>query len=216
MKTEELQMIVAKFIELGRQESLDEPSTASKFTQFRGYQHLSCLHWKDWYPVCENLSIDDHVALLKAVVMAMRYSGWDSGSVAPGIWIYKKLEEKVQLNAAAEIALWVIERCSNPWMPFGTQKARQIFITHQKDFIGDDDAGSLAWKIHFLETSDRIQREQIQLELQKQQQAEKAKRLEMKKELAEAHLARKSEKESLRKQTRGADYELSPTGDENL
>lgn len=198
MKTEDLQVIVSKFIELGRRVSLDDPSIASDFTQFRAYEHLSRLHWRDWYPTCENLSIDDHLALLKAVVMAMRYSGWDSGSVAPGIWIYKKLEEKVDAKVAAEIARWVIERSSNPWMPFGTQKARQLFIARQENFICDENSGSLGWKLHFLEATDRIQREQVQLQLQKQHQSEKAKRLEMRKEEAEAHLARKNDNEHLR------------------
>jgi hypothetical protein len=198
MKSQDIQMIVTNLINLGRRETLDAPSTASDFEQFRSYEHLSRLHWRNWYPTCEDLSIDDHLALLKAVVMAMRYSGWDSGSVAPGIWIYKKLEEKVNTKVAVEIANWVIERSTNPWMPFGTQKARQLFIAHQENFICDENSGSLICKLLLLDATDRIQREQVKFKFQKQQQTEKAKRLEIRKEGAEAHLARKHDNDRLR------------------
>lgn len=120
--------IIKILIELGKLDNLDDPSIATAFAQFRPYEYLSRIQWREWYTVCELLSIDEHIALLKAVVMAMRYAGWDSGSVAPGIWIYKKIEERVSKKQALEIAMWVIDRCDNPWMPFGTQKARKIFV----------------------------------------------------------------------------------------
>jgi hypothetical protein len=120
--------LLTKLIELGRLDSLDAPSIATDFEQFRPYEYLSRTGWGEWYPICESLSIDDHIALLKAVVMAMRYAGWDSGSVAPCIWVYKKLEERVSNKVAKEMATWIIDRCDNPWAPFGTQKARESFI----------------------------------------------------------------------------------------
>jgi hypothetical protein len=120
--------IINKLIELGRLDNLDDPSIATDFEQFRRYEYLSRTTWRELYPICESLSIDDHIALLKAVVMAMRYAGWDSGSVAPCIWVYKKLEERVSNKVAREIATWVIDRSNNPWAPFGTQKARESFI----------------------------------------------------------------------------------------
>lgn len=128
MTTEVPQHIVDKLIELGRRENLDDPSIAAEFELFRQYEYLSRIHWREWYPVCEDLSIEDHTALLKAVVMAMRFSDWDSGSVAPGIWIYKKLEEKVPKTVVDEIARWIIERSDNQWMPFGRVKARELFL----------------------------------------------------------------------------------------
>ncbi len=45
------------------------------------------------------------VAKRKAVVIAMRYSGWDGGSVAAGIWIFKKLELECGLLVKGRRAL---------------------------------------------------------------------------------------------------------------
>ena len=73
MKTTVPQEIVTKLIELGKRDDIDSPSIAIDFKCLRSYEHLSRTHWREWYPVCEELPIDDHVALLKAVVMAERY-----------------------------------------------------------------------------------------------------------------------------------------------
>ena len=95
MKSEVPQHIVDKLIKLGSITNLDEPDIAADFDQLRSYEYLGRIHWRGWFSVCDSLSIEEHIILLKAVVMAMRYSGWDGGSVAPGIWVFKKLEERI-------------------------------------------------------------------------------------------------------------------------
>ena len=198
MKNEVSQQIVNKLIELGRRDNLDEPSIAADFEQFRPYEHLGRIHWREWNSVCEGLSIEEHISLLKAVVMAMRYSGWDGGSVAPGIWVFKKLEERIPNKQVAEIAKWVIEHSDNPWMPFGNQRDRVLFIANQDIDNSEDSFGTMLLKLKFIESAERTRREQTQDELQKQQQAAKVKRLAMRKEESKAHLIRKNDQERIR------------------
>jgi hypothetical protein len=150
--------IINKLIELGRLDNLDDPSIAADFEQFRPYEYLGRIHWREWYPVCESLSVDDHIALLKAVVMAMRYAGWDGGSVAPCIWVYNKLEARVSNKVAKEMATWVIDRCDNPWAPFGTQKARKFFIAAKDTDFTDDDSDSLRLKLLLMESAECAER----------------------------------------------------------
>lgn len=127
------QHIIDKLIGLGKKDNFDEPSISAEYEQFRTYEYLSRIHWREWHPVCENLPIDDHIALLKAVVMAMRYSGWDSGSVAPCHWVYGKLKDKIPQKVADDIASWMIEHSDNPWMPFGRQGERERFLANMAE-----------------------------------------------------------------------------------
>lgn len=193
--------IINKLVELGRLDNLDDPSTAADFEQFRPYEYLSRTGWGEWYPICESLSIDDHISLLKAVVMAMRYAGWDSGSVAPCIWVYKKLEERVSNKVATEIAAWVIDRCNNPWVPFGTQKARKLFSATKDTGSGDNYSGSLMLKLMFMESAERAERELGRGKIEKEQQIAKVERLEKRNLDVEKYQKRKDEKAQIRRQT---------------
>lgn len=192
--------IIKKLIELGRLDNLDDPSIASDFEQFRPYEYLGRIHWREWYSVCESLSVDDHIALLKAVVMAMRYAGWDGGSVAPCIWVYKKLEERVSNKVATEMATWVIDRSNNPWVPFGTQKARALFIATKETESVDNYTGSLMLKFMFMESAGRAEREQARQEIEKEQKTAKAIRLEERKLDVAKHQKRGDKKAQIRQQ----------------
>jgi len=57
MKNEVPQQIANKLIELGSRDNLDEPSIAADFEQFRPYEHLGRIHWREWNSACESLSI---------------------------------------------------------------------------------------------------------------------------------------------------------------
>lgn len=192
--------IINKLLELGRLDNLDDPSMAADFEQFRPYESLSRTHWSEWDHICESLSVDDHIALLKAIVMAMRYAGWDSGSVAPCIWVYRKLEERVSRKVAREIAIWVIDRSNNPWAPFGTQKARESLIATKDTDFTDDDSGNLRSKLIFMESAEYSERENARQEIENEQQIVKAKRLEERNLNVEKHQERKDEKAQIRQQ----------------
>lgn len=189
MNTEVPQQIIDKLIELGRCDNIDAPALSPDFEQFRPYEYLGRVHWREWYPVCENLSIDDHIALLKAVVMAMRYSGWDGGSVAPGIWIYNKLTEKVPSNIANEIALWIIERSENQYMPFGSCRDRELFINNRQAIA----TGTTMLALKLDEAAAYAKRESVQHEIQQQQLEAKVLRLQQKEKNAAEHYLRKTE-----------------------
>ncbi len=204
--------IINKLIELGRLDNLDDPSMSADFEQFRPFEYLGRIHWREWYPVCESLSVDDHIALLKAVVMAMRYAGWDGGSVAPCIWVYKKLEERVSSKVATEIAIWVIDRCDNPWAPFGTQKARKLFIATKDNGSADDDSGSLSLKLMFMESVEHAERLQASGKIEKEQQIAKAKRLEKRNQGVEKHQTQKDKKEQIRRQVITVGEQMSASG----
>ena len=192
--------IINKLIEIGRLDNLDNSSIAADFEQFRPFDYIGRIHWREWYPVCESLSVDDHIALLKAVVMAMRYAGWDGGSVAPCIWVYNKLEERVSPKVAKEMAIWVIDRCDNPWAPFGTQKARKLFIATKDADSTDDYSGSLRLKLLLMESVGRAEGEQARGKIEKEQQIAKGKRLEKRNLDVEKHQKRKDEKAQIRQQ----------------
>jgi hypothetical protein len=203
--------IINKLIELGRLDNLDDPSIAADFEQFRPYEYLGRIHWREWYPVCESLAVDDHIALLKAVVMAMRYAGWDGGSVAPCIWVYNKLEERVSNKVAREMAAWVIDRCDNPWAPFGTQKARKLFIAAKDTDSADDYSGSLRLKLLLMESAECAERACLS-ENCKEQHIAKAKRLEERKLDVDKHQKRKDEKAHIRRQVITVGEQMSAVG----
>ena len=204
MNSEVPQQIINKLIELGRRENIDDPSVSADFVQFCPYEYLGRVHWREWYPVCENLSTDDHIALLKAVVMAMRYSGWDGGSVAPGIWIYNKLTEKVPSSIANEIAQWIIERSDNEYMYFGSCRDRELFINNRQSIA----AGTTMLALKLDAAAAYAQRERAQHEIQKQQQEAKVLRLQQKEKNAAEHYLRKIENFELWQQMVGKAEQL--------
>jgi hypothetical protein len=200
MKSKVPQDIVDKLIILGKRDNFDDPSIADDYEKFRPYEYLGRIHWQGWYSVCENLPIEEHIALFKAVVMAMRYSGWDGGSVAAGIWVYRQLEEKISNNHAADVAKWAIDHSDNPWMPFGNQRDRESFLTCKDIDTSENRSGSMLFKIKLNQSSERSRREQAQQELQKQQHLAKDRRVALREKEAEAQLVRKKDHDNKRLQ----------------
>ena len=123
--------IIESLVSIGKLADIDGQNIAEVVVPLREHEPLCRLHWASWHSVCARLSVVDHIALLKGLVMAEHYAGWNSGSVAPGIWVYGKLEDRIPGKEAVEIALWVIERSNNGYMPFGSSRLREDFIRRQ-------------------------------------------------------------------------------------
>jgi hypothetical protein len=65
-----------------------------------------------WACVCSDLEVENHVALLRGLVIAERQLGWSGGSVSGAIWVFNLLLK---------------HRGSNPYVPLGSMwSARSI------------------------------------------------------------------------------------------
>ena len=137
-------MIPAKFIQqlvtLGDRADLDFPNAESYFEVLRPYTKFMVGSWNDWYPICDSLSIEENVAVLKSLVLTERIAGIgfiDSGSSA--IWVYRRLAIRASYRLSYELACWVIDNSNNPWMPFGFSREVQYFKNHRDKFTDESD-----------------------------------------------------------------------------
>ena len=140
--------------------------------------------WNKWYPICDGLSIEDHIFMLKGLILNERHAGdfsIDSGSSA--IWVYRGLEPRITLENCMQLAHWIIDNSHNPWLPFGNHVDKAYFIDNQKRFNCSFN-GTLTQWIHTERGKDRF--EKLQAE-----QIESLARKNAKRERAAARLERK-------------------------
>jgi hypothetical protein len=161
---------------------------------------LSCIHWRDWHPVCDALSEMDLIALVKGLTLAERHAGWGGGSVSPVIWAYRKLDERTSYRISCEVAQWVIHHSDNEYSPFGGPGKRQLFMARQEMKGESHHPAGLFTELQLEECSRYRQKEQIQIELVEQQKKAKAVRLEQKKQAAAKHGLQKVQQDMARRE----------------
>lgn len=204
--------IIQSLITIGKRADIDAPALANEVAPLRQHEPLCRLHWESWHPVCEALPVEDHIALLKGLVMAECYAGWDSGSVSPGIWVYSKLKKRISGKESVDIAQWVIERSHNCYMPFGSSHRRADFISRQAHFAGEDFEGSVSFDLSFNAFVDHNHRVNAELERQKAAKEAKAERLALRQVDVDKHHSKKSDNDLQRRDLITAGETLDPIG----
>jgi hypothetical protein len=80
---------------------------------------INRLSFKDWFSVANTLSDNELVLLFKGIVLTEKTLKWRGGSVSGGIWIYKKITDRM-LDPDYHLADWALKNTSNPYIPFGS------------------------------------------------------------------------------------------------
>ncbi len=146
-------------------------------------------HHDQWTSVCQNLSTDKHIALLKAVTLAYSRLNIGGGSVAAPIWIYRVLDERICFCESCHIAKWMIDHSLNDWIPFGSSIKRNIFLQ-----IPDQEytqiSGSLYWYLAMIEWSAKEEKARKHQLIENRQKEAKAARLEEKQIKQKEHQSR--------------------------
>jgi len=151
---------IEKLIELGKIQDIENPDVRSQFIVLKPFENYMVGTWQEWFPVCERLPGDDHVALMRALVFAEHYAqigGQDSGS--SGVWVYRKLQERLSYREAFEIAKWVVKYTRSAYLPFGNIPNRMFFEEHLEKFDCEYE-GTLLKKIGIERSIHRAKKEQ--------------------------------------------------------
>jgi hypothetical protein len=106
-----------------RRDQLDSDAQ-SLLRSVRSLQRINCKHWSWWSEQTEARSLDDCVALAKALTVAENVFRWSGGSVAGAIWVYREVERR-DSGVAADLADWIACRTTNPWLPTGSVRGRR-------------------------------------------------------------------------------------------
>ena len=88
-------------------------------------------HWDVWYAVVDPMDQKAHAAVARGLVIAEEHLRWSGGSVAAAIWVFRSFQRKYP-GAADELAEWMLQHSSNPWVPYGTNRggARSLTELH--------------------------------------------------------------------------------------
>lgn len=111
-----------------------------------------------WLLACRKLSIENHVALVKALVLAIDYfqcCGSNSVVVSP----FRALNEKLPCRKTFMVANWIVKNSNCPWVPFGNSGDVIFFKQHTELFEVDSDF-TLMQLIHHEREKVRLAREQ--------------------------------------------------------
>ena len=181
---------IEKLIALGAIEDIEAPDKKVLFDRVRQLSYLNRQALNSWSDVCDNLSVPDHLALLKAVTLAEKYFNWKGGSVAAAIWVYRSLENKVDYSASCRIAQWVINNSDNDWVPFGSSVKRSLFSAIPEEGY-DSGSGSLYFNLSLPENIGRADKEEQHNLLQSKQKKQKEERLNQRKIHQQEHKDRR-------------------------
>ncbi len=83
------------------------------------HHEVNSLRPETWQAICEPLSSEDLVAIIKSLTVLEEKLGWKAGSVSGIIWVTKILQWRFS-DKYSSVVDWVLQRTSNPYAPFGT------------------------------------------------------------------------------------------------
>lgn len=84
--------VIQELLAIGRSEHLEDPHVFDSLARAHDLDYLNKIHWSYWDAATSALSLDDLVALVKALTMMdNRHS---DGSVASVLWVYQDLEQR--------------------------------------------------------------------------------------------------------------------------
>ncbi len=113
--------ILDMLIQWGSKQSGDAPLTETQNTELASDDQINRLHWRSWYAVTDDMSIEPHEALIRGLAFAEKEFNWCGGSVSAVIWTFRSFARKDPERADA-LAEWLLQYSDNPWVPFGSYR----------------------------------------------------------------------------------------------
>jgi hypothetical protein len=113
--------IIEALIRLGSHRGPATAGTESILASLAPYGETNRRFRSDWDRVCACLPLPEMISLAKGLTLAERYlPDWEGGSVAGTRWVFKNLEER-GCPDIDDVAAWIVDHASNPYVPFGTR-----------------------------------------------------------------------------------------------
>ena len=116
-----------QLISLGKTKGIELSDNVDLFHQFTKVGWINRQRPEYWSLICSKLTIEDHIALLKAITLAEKHLNWLGGYIASAIWIYRLLDERADCETSGKIARWVVDNTSNKYVPFRSEHMRAVF-----------------------------------------------------------------------------------------
>lgn len=138
-----LSKIVIELLEI---EVINDMLDNRDLEKFQKFHYINRLNWKDWNYVCDTLSEEQLIKLIKSLTLVEKELQWIGGSVSSVIWIFKALERRGSL-CVEEIADWVLRHTNNPYLPYGSHNMGAESLTDYKLYL---DNKSERYSIHCL------------------------------------------------------------------
>lgn len=112
--------VIKELLVIGRSEHFEDPHVFDSLARSHDLGALNIVHWSAWDAVTAALSVDDLVALVKALTM-MDNRCVVGGSVAGVIWVYQDLEGR-NCERAHSLDHWVSTHTRNFWADFRARR----------------------------------------------------------------------------------------------
>ncbi len=75
-----------------------------------------------WYSISESLTDEEMISLIKSLTIAEKIvPGWKAGSVAPVVWLFRKLRERTKSDQK-ELSDWIVQHTENIYLPYGSMR----------------------------------------------------------------------------------------------
>lgn len=152
---------------LGRSADANAGCGTCEFDDLRPHDWLNRQHFRWWHQVTVGFSTGKMVDLLRGLTIAERGFRWTGCSVAAGIWIFRELVRRDPRVDADQLAEWVLQRTTNPYMPYGTRNGGAKTL---REFAAVME--SRAWERE--DRRRRVEREQVAARQRRQERAAKA------------------------------------------
>jgi hypothetical protein len=178
-----LNQFIHHLITIGKRTDLEELKCSANFEALLPFAKFMLATWDDGYSICSQLSVEDHIALLKAMVLAEKYFSIGNNSASSAIRVSCELEERVPYETYLNIAKWIVRLSNNNCLPFGSASDYNLFIKYM-DRFQDNFTGTLRQRI-------ALERCIVNSGNMKVTAKIKEERLKAKKQKAEDHLSRK-------------------------
>lgn len=107
---------INELISIGNTDSFENLSKFTvKFPEHRSGQLMRQLP-QFWYLIAETLTDEELISLIKSLTIAEKViSGWKAGSVAPVVWLFRKLRERTKSDQK-ELSDWIIQHTENIYL----------------------------------------------------------------------------------------------------
>jgi hypothetical protein len=96
--------------------------------RLRPFDAVNRQHWDVWFAVVDPMDQTAHATVARGLVIAEEQLHWSGGSVAAAIWVFRSFQRKYP-GAADELAEWMLQHSSNPWVPYGTNRGSARSLT---------------------------------------------------------------------------------------
>ena len=126
---------ISSLIALGLEPEINAVNIGKYLETLFNNVRASAYHWKSWNEVCDELSVEDHIALFKGLLFAECFTGWGRGSVSPVIWTFDRLSERSQYRDINSLHDWAGQYSNNKHHQFFNGKLETFCNNYVRIFF---------------------------------------------------------------------------------